>query len=59
VPKIIRRQVRYDNAMKTPPKNPEFSRFTDAMRTIMKVSKTELQRRMEAEKTGTKKAKRA
>ena len=51
--------LRYDNAMKTPPKNPEFARFTDAMKTIMKVSKTELQRRMEAEKTETKKAKRA
>jgi hypothetical protein len=50
VPKIIRRQVRYDNAMKSPPKNPEFTKFTDAMRTIMKVSKTELQRRMEADK---------
>jgi hypothetical protein len=48
-------ESRYDNAMKTPPKNPEFARFTDAMRTIMKVSKTELQRRMEDDK----KAKRA
>ncbi len=45
--------------MKTPPKNQEFARFTDAMRTIMKVSKTELNRRMEAEKTDKKKAKRA
>jgi len=36
--------------MKTPPKGPEFARFTEAMRGIMKVSKTELQRRMEAEK---------
>jgi hypothetical protein len=42
--------------MKTPPKNPEFSRFTDAMRTIMKVSKTELQRRMEADKKEAKQA---
>lgn len=33
--------------MKTPPKGPEFERFTDAMRQIMKVSKTEIQRRME------------
>jgi len=36
--------------MKTPPDTPEFARFTDAMRTIMKVSKVELKRRMEAEK---------
>jgi hypothetical protein len=36
--------------MKTPPDNPEFVRFTSAMRDIMKVSKTELSRRMEAEK---------
>ncbi len=31
--------------MKTPPDNPEFARFTEAMRSIMKVSKVELQRR--------------
>lgn len=42
--------MRYDNAMKTPPNNPEFARFTDAMRTIVKVSKVELNRRIEAEK---------
>jgi len=36
--------------MKAPPKNPEFAKFTDAMKTIMKVSKTELQKRMEDEK---------
>jgi hypothetical protein len=36
--------------MKTPPKNTEFDRFTDAMKTILKVSKTELNRRIEAEK---------
>jgi len=36
--------------MKTPPDNPEFAKFTEAMRTIVKVSKVELQRRMEAEK---------
>jgi len=36
--------------MKTPPDNPEFARFTSAMRQIMTVSKTELNRRMEAEK---------
>jgi hypothetical protein len=38
------------DAMKTPPKGPEFARFTEAMRGIMKVSKAELQRRMEADK---------
>lgn len=31
--------------MKTPPDNPEFAKFTEAMRMIMKVSKVELQRR--------------
>jgi hypothetical protein len=36
--------------MKKPPDNPEFARFTSAMRHIMGVSKAELQRRMEAEK---------
>jgi hypothetical protein len=43
--------VRYDNAMKTPPKSAEFDRFTDAMKTILKVSKTEMVQRIEAEKT--------
>ena len=38
--------------MKKPPDNPEFARFTRAMRHIMSVSKTELQRRMEEEKKG-------
>ena len=41
---------RYDNPMKKPPDNPEFARFTEAMRDIMKVSKVELQRRMDAVK---------
>jgi hypothetical protein len=36
--------------MKTPPNDPEFARFTDAMRTIVNVSKVEMNRRMEAEK---------
>jgi hypothetical protein len=43
-------RLRYDSAMKTPPDNPEFVRFTAAMRSIMKVSKVELQRRMDAAK---------
>jgi hypothetical protein len=36
--------------MKTPPDNPEFTRFTDAMRDIVKVAKVEMQRRIEEEK---------
>lgn len=40
--------------MKPPPNTPEFFRFTQAMRDIMKVSKTELQARMEAEKRKSK-----
>jgi hypothetical protein len=36
--------------MKTPPDNPEFARFTAAMRTIVKVSKVEMNARIEAEK---------
>jgi hypothetical protein len=43
--------------MKRPPNNPEFAKFTEAMRTIMGVSKTELQERLKAEKA-TKKGKR-
>jgi hypothetical protein len=46
--------LRYHSAMKPTPKGPEFTRFTEAMRGIMKVSKTELQRRMEAEKKAQK-----
>jgi hypothetical protein len=36
--------------MKKPPDNPEFARFTAAMRHIVGVSKTELQRRIVTEK---------
>lgn len=36
--------------MPKPPKSPEFDRFTSAMRQIMTVSKTELNRRIEEEK---------
>lgn len=36
--------------MKTPPDSPEFARFTGAMRDILKVSKIEMNRRIEAEK---------
>jgi hypothetical protein len=42
----------YDSGMKTPPDNPEFARFTDALKTILKVPKAELTRRIEAEKAG-------
>jgi hypothetical protein len=40
--------------MKPPPDDPEFRRFTEAMRQMMKVSKTEIQRRMEQEKQAKK-----
>lgn len=36
--------------MKPPPDSPEFARFSQAMREIMKVSKAELHARIEAEK---------
>jgi hypothetical protein len=36
--------------MKTPPDTPEFSRFTTAMRDILKVSKPEMEKRMGAQK---------
>jgi hypothetical protein len=36
--------------MKQPPDNPQFARFTSAMRHIMGVSKTELNTRIEAER---------
>jgi hypothetical protein len=47
----IHRKQEDNEAMKKPPDNPEFRRFTNAMRDLLKVSKTELQRRMEDEKT--------
>ncbi len=36
--------------MKTPPATPEFANFTTAMRDILKVSKDEMQKRIEAHK---------
>ena len=36
--------------VKTPPNSTEFIRFTEAMRSIMGVSKTEIRKRIEAEK---------
>jgi hypothetical protein len=44
--------MHYHSFMKKPPDNPEFARFTEAMRTIMKVSKTEVDRRMAETKKG-------
>jgi hypothetical protein len=42
--------MEYHNPMKPPPDNPEFAKFTEALRTVMSVSKVELQRRIEEEK---------
>ena len=36
--------------MKTPPGTPEFARFTAAVRDVLKVSKSEMQTRIEAHK---------
>jgi hypothetical protein len=36
--------------MKTPPTTPEFARFTAAVRDVLKVSKREMETRMEAHK---------
>jgi hypothetical protein len=36
--------------MKKPPDNPEFARFTSAMQTILKVSKEDLNKGLEAER---------
>ena len=36
--------------MKQPPDNPEFARFTDAMRHIMRVSKVDIQQELKAKK---------
>jgi hypothetical protein len=36
--------------MKKPPNNPEFARFTEAMKTIMKVPKTVVQKASEGRK---------
>jgi hypothetical protein len=47
----------YDIGMKTPPDNPEFARFTDALKTILKVPKSEIDRQIEAEKSGKQAAK--
>lgn len=36
--------------MKTAPDSPEFTRFTEALRTVLSVPKTEVMRRMEEER---------
>jgi hypothetical protein len=36
--------------MKPPPDTPEFARFTEALKTMLKVSKTEMQKRIEEDK---------
>lgn len=36
--------------MKKPPSTPEFAKFTQAMKAMMRVSKTEMQRRIEEDK---------
>lgn len=46
----FRLQLSYHCDMKMPPKSPEFTRFTNAMGKILKVSKVELQKRLEEEK---------
>lgn len=43
-------ESRYHSAMKKPPATPEFARFTSAMQDILKVSKGEIQTRIEAHK---------
>ena len=40
----------YDRYMKTPPATPEFAKFTNAMRDMLKVSPAEMQTRIEAHK---------
>jgi len=50
--------LRYDKHMKRPPDNPEFARFTQAMRHIMGVTKVELKAREEADKVRKAKRKR-
>jgi hypothetical protein len=39
-----------EKIVNTPPNNPEFDRFTDALRSIVKVLKSEIQERIEAQK---------
>lgn len=50
-------RLRYDNGMK-PPDNPEFARFTEAMRKIVSVPKAEVMRRIEEQRAHSIKGKR-
>jgi hypothetical protein len=43
-------ELRYSDTVKPIPQGEEFTRFTTAMRKILKVSKVELQKRLDAEK---------
>ena len=43
--------------MKAPPKNLEFAKFREALKTMLKVSKIEMQRRIEDEKMARSKQK--
>lgn len=45
--------------MKPPPDTPEFAKFTAGLKQILKVSKTELQARIEAQKRSGKRLTRA
>jgi hypothetical protein len=40
--------------MKRPPDNPEFARFTEAMRQIMRVSKADIQQELKTKKRKSK-----
>jgi hypothetical protein len=42
--------LRYDNAMNTKPQSPEYKAFENLLGKVLKVSKTELNRRMKADK---------
>jgi len=42
--------VRYHSPMKPPPDTPEFAKFTEALKQVLSVSKTEMQERIEAQK---------
>ncbi len=43
-------RIRYHRRMKPPPDTPEFAKFTEALKTMLKVSKVEMQKRIEEDK---------
>jgi hypothetical protein len=51
--------MRYSVTVKKPPDTPEFNRFTNAVREILKVSKTDLDRRITEDRTRRESAKTA